>query len=124
MMHWFRRLMYGRNGLDTLANVCLVAGLIIYVIAAIFDLRWISLLFFALVIYAYFRCFSKNVYKRRQENAAFVGFFALRKKMFKERKAWKYIRCGNCKAYLRVPKNKGTLEVKCPKCNSSFRVKG
>ncbi len=124
MKQWFRRLMYGRNGMDTLANVCLIAGLIIYIIAAIFDLRWISLLFFALVIYAYFRCFSKNVYKRRQENAAFVGFFALRKKMFQERKEWKYIRCGKCKAYLRVPRGKGTLEVKCPKCGETFRVKG
>lgn len=124
MMHWFRRLMYGRNGMDTLANVCLIAGLVVYIVAAIFDLFWISLLFFALVIYAYFRCFSKNVYKRRQENAAFVGFFALRKKMFKERKEWRYIRCSKCKAYLRVPRGKGTLEVKCPKCGETFRVKG
>lgn len=123
-MHWFRRLMYGRNGMDTLANVCLITGLIIYVIAAVFDLRLISLLFFALVIYAYFRCFSKNVYQRRRENAAFVGFFALRKKMFKERKEWKYIRCTRCRSYLRVPRNKGTLDVKCPKCKNEFRVKG
>ena len=45
MMHWFRRLMYGRNGMDTLANVCLIAGLVVYIVAAIFDLFWISLLF-------------------------------------------------------------------------------
>ena len=124
MKLWFRRLMYGRNGLDTLANVCLVVAFMIYIIAAIFDLRWITLLFFALVIYAYFRCFSKNVYKRRNENAAFVDFFVLRKKMFQERKDWKYLRCKNCKAYLRVPRNKGTLDVKCPKCGQTFRVKG
>lgn len=124
MRNWLRRLMYGRNGIDTLANVCLITGLIIYIVAAVFDLRWISLLFFALVIYAYYRCFSKNVYKRRKENAAFVGFFTLRRKIFKERKEWKYLRCGKCKSYLRVPRNKGTLEVKCPKCGETFRVKG
>lgn len=124
MMHWFRRLMYGRNGMDILANVSLVVGLIFYVIAAVFDWQWISMLFLVPIIYAYYRCFSKNVYKRRKENAAFVGFFSLRCKMFRERKEWRYIRCGQCKAYLRVPKNKGTLEVKCPKCGSSFRVKG
>ncbi len=123
IMNWFRRLMYGRNGMDGLSNFLLIAGVTIYIVAAVFDFHWLSLMFFALVIWAYFRCFSKNVYQRRKENDAFMGFFRLRVRMFKERKTWRYVRCKQCKAYLRVPKHKGTLAVKCPKCHREYRVK-
>lgn len=34
----------------------------------------------------------------------------------------KIVECPSCRVKIRLPKNKGTLKVTCPKCNQSFKV--
>ena len=43
--------------------------------------------------------------------------------MKKDKKNYKYFKCKNCKAQLRVPKGKGKINVTCPKCKTKFSAK-
>lgn len=86
-----------------------------------------------IVIYAVFRTMSTNIVKRSQENQVFVdnvinpikGIFGKAKpKEDKSRdRGFKYISCPNCGQKLRIPKNKGKIKVRCPKCKEKFDAK-
>jgi hypothetical protein len=118
----------GRNGPDSIYNVCIWTSLII----AICGIFWNSIICTALYIglfgYALFRFFSRNVTKRRAENAAFKKFW----KKFRPggAKDWQkadathvYKRCPHCNAQLRLPRSKGKHTVCCPRCKVHFSVK-
>lgn len=125
----FYRFMQGRYGLDQFSQFLLITGLILIIVSAFSGSRGsvLNLLGLIVIIYAYFRVFSKNVSKRYGENSKylfyadkvkrkFVGF----KASFKQRKTHKVFKCPNCKQKIRVPKGKGKIEISCPKCYTKF----
>ena len=129
-MNWLRQFMYGRYGFDALSNFLLIISFILYLVFIIVGLDILIFIPLLIIGYSYFRCFSRNIQKRYNENLKFktffkplVSFFALRKRMFKDRKTHKYFKCPQCKQYLRIPKNKGKLQVTCPKCKQVMIVK-
>ena len=77
------RFLYGRNGPDTIYNVCIWTALALAIIGIFFDSYLISLLYLLLFGYALFRFFSRNVAKRRTENQIFCQKFAKCKQFFK-----------------------------------------
>ncbi len=122
--------MYGRNGPDALYSFIIWFGLTLIIINLFIGSIILSLLYFALVGYAIFRLMSRNVQKRRKENAAylkiqnkFTSFFKLRHSKFKDRKTHVYKKCPSCKKVLRFPKRKGDHTVVCPCCQARFNVK-
>lgn len=123
----FMRFMYGRYGLDTLGKYTIGAALTAMVLANIFDSSIWVMLSWALIILAYFRMFSRNIYKRSGENQTFLnktykmrGWFAKQKSLFAQRKTHHIYRCPGCRQKIRVPRNKGRIEIRCPKCNTTF----
>ena len=80
------RFMLGRNGTDTLCTTLTVAAFILLLIELISGWVWLSIPSLALLIYSNFRAFSRNVAKRRRENAAFCGFFRRIRGFFKLQK--------------------------------------
>ena len=78
----------------------------------------------SLIVWIFFRMFSRNLGKRRRENEKFCGFFKLLKNKFRDRKTHVYRKCPNCRAVLRLPKSKGKHTVVCPRCKNRFSVKG
>lgn len=126
------RFMYGRYGTDTLSKVMLwvyICMVICFTIAALFiDSILFSLVYYAfssaMMIWIFFRMFSRNIAARRRENEKFCGFFKLRKNKFRDRKTHVYRKCHACGAMLRLPKAKGKHFVVCPRCNKRFEVKG
>ena len=119
--------MYGRYGNDALTRFlsifCLVLFLI-YIITRIFVFYALSIF---LVFWSVFRSLSRNFSARQKELGKFLDisekikrWFNLRKRIFSERKTTKYYKCKNCKAFLRVPKGRGKLEISCPKCKYTF----
>lgn len=134
LMYKFQRFMSGRNGTDAL-NLFLIFIYMALIIANMFVRNVIAhgiILFFALfvVFLHFFRMFSRNIYRRRRENALFLGFFykiksffTRRKRIWKERKTHKYKKCPACKAQLRLPKKKCKIQVTCPKCGNKFTMK-
>ncbi len=119
----------GRNGPDTIYNVCIWSSLVLAVLGMFWDSLLCSLLYFGLFGYAIFRFFSRNVAKRRAENQAFRNFFGRFRRnsqMRKKQKADKehvYKVCPLCKAQLRLPYRKGEHTVCCPRCKGEFSVK-
>ena len=76
-----------------------------------------------------FRMFSKNLYKRREENQKWVNWWwRVRSKNAGAKarhadKDHKYFTCKNCKTICRVPVGKGKIIITCPKCRSQIQAK-
>ena len=125
-----RNFMTGRHGADPLSMAMVWTGLGLYVLSMIFSSGIVSLLSLALYIYAVFRIFSRNEQKRAEENRRYLAFknkittgFRQARTRFKNRKQYKYFRCPNCKAWLRLPHGAGVVTVTCGRCHNSFTQK-
>ena len=74
-----RTFMVGRYGTDKLNMVILSAGLVACLVSAFVDSVKVNLLLngvsYGLMIWALYRSFSRNTYKRYQENWKFLQFF-------------------------------------------------
>lgn len=121
------RFMYGRYGVDTLGKYSLGAGLATMVLSIVFDSYTLSLLSWFFIILTYFRMFSRNLYKRSSENQTFLNktyklrtWFGKQKNMLAQRKTHHIYRCPGCKQKIRVPRGKGRIEIRCPKCHTTF----
>ena len=112
---WLARFMYGRYGSDKLNMVLLITGLVISLVSSfsgVFLLGYLSWIPFFIVL---FRMFSKNIPARRRENQRFVNFLA----RLKDREN-RYFSCPQCHQMVRVPKGKGKINIRCPKCGMKF----
>lgn len=122
-----RRFFYGRNGFDELAKHTLIASIVVCLIGAFIPLSLVglilSLLSWALMIYAYYRILSKNIYKRVAENKRYVGSINMTKTRWQQRKTHRFYRCPKCKTWLRVPKGRGKITITCVKCATKFDKK-
>lgn len=132
----FARWMQGRYGADKFTRFLsfLLLGLVI--INLFVRSGALSLLAWAVIIYMYFRVFSKNISKRYQENQKYLAlearvrnFFsgitdpAKRAKNREQRKNYHIYKCPQCKQKIRIPRGKGMIMVKCPKCGNEFKKK-
>jgi len=126
----FARFMAGRNGNDQLNNFLLVVDVVLLLLSSIFSKsfgRYLYAFVLVLLIYIYFRMFSKNLTRRREENGKFMrwrykaeGDLKLRRERWIQRKDYKFFTCPNCKTNLRVPRGHGKIKIVCRKCGTSF----
>lgn len=121
------RFMYGRYGVDAFSKFLVGVGLAIAIVTMFTRLPVLSYVGWAVIIYSYFRMFSKNHPRRYAENQAFLKytagvrtFLAKQKYNFKQRKTHHIYNCPSCRQKIRVPRGKGKIEVRCPKCSSTF----
>ena len=114
-----RNFMVGRYGTDKLNMVILTAGLAACLVSAFVDSVKINLLLtaisYGLMIWALCRSFSRNTYKRYQENRKFLQFFD----RLKDREH-RYYDCPKCRQVVRVPRGKGKIAITCPTCRERF----
>lgn len=128
------RFMYGRNGADHLGMAMVGTAVALSVInvfvrqPAVASL--LNILATVLMFWALFRMFSRNLPKRRAENAKFLEkiwwpvkrrFNTARQQ--KQDKAHKYFTCPNCGTVCRVPRGKGKIVITCPKCRREIHGK-
>lgn len=125
--NWFYRVMQGRYGGDELSRFISIIILILIVVFMFVRFPFENLIILALLIYLYFRIFSKNISKRYAENQKFLQF---RDKILRrshasgqsraERKMYHIYKCPGCGQKIRIPRGKGRIMVRCPKCGSEF----
>ncbi len=119
--------LYGRNGFDYLARTCNVLAIILLVINIFAQSVVIYFAWVALLGYTIFRVYSKNITKRYAENQKFLQitevprrFFKLAGLQWRDRNVSRYYLCKSCHQQIRVPKGKGRIEIRCPKCGERF----
>ena len=127
------RFMAGRNGNDQL-NLFLFAVDALLLLAAMLiggkvgSGLYIAVL--ALLAFIYFRSFSRNLPRRREENEKYLRLryklaanMKVRKEKWVQRKEYKFYTCPSCKTTLRVPRGHGKIKIVCRKCGNSFTGK-
>ena len=116
---WLQRFMMGRYGTDKLNMWILGGGLVLCLVSVFIPFPLVNLLLtagsYGLMIWAIFRTFSRNTYKRYRENRRFL----LLLDRFKDRQH-RYFDCPRCKQTTRVPRGKGKIAITCPKCGEKF----
>ena len=120
---WLYKFMYGRNGYDSLSRALIVPIFVVLIITmfTIGALRIIlCVIGWLLIIYLYFRVFSKNIYKRQAENRWFESKVRYFKTRTSQSKQYRFYTCPKCKAHLRVPRGVGKITVTCAKCGYKF----
>ena len=115
----FRRFMQGRHGTDKLNMWILGTGVVLCVLTLLIPVPLVDLLLtlasYGCMIWALFRMFSRNTYRRYQENRRFLQLLG----RVKDRQH-RYYKCPKCRQTVRVPKGKGKIAINCPKCKEKF----
>lgn len=126
MREKLQRFMYGRYGNDKFNQFLMIVALVCLVIS-FFGGSLFYPLAFAIMIYAYFRMFSRNHGKRAAENQRYLkqemkvrGFFQRKKREMKQMKEFHIYKCPNCKQKIRVPRGKGRIAIRCRTCGTEF----
>ena len=119
--------LYGRNGFDDLARTCNVLAILLIVVNIFAQSTVIYIIWAVLFLYSLFRIYSRNISKRYAENQKFLAvteaprrYLKLLKLQWRDREYSRYYICPKCKQQIRVPKGKGRIEIRCPKCSERF----
>ena len=121
-----RRFMLGRYGGDQLGHFLAWAALVLFVLGMLSKraFYWLGL---AVLVYSYWRMFSRDIARRRAENswylqqrAVFLRKCGQLRNRFALRKTYRYFRCPQCRQQLRIPRGRGQVSIHCPKCGADF----
>ncbi|MBQ6374371.1 MAG: hypothetical protein IJJ45_07790 [Clostridia bacterium] len=124
------RFFAGRRGPDELSMAMLILGLIMSILGSITRFAMFPLFSMALYVGSIYRLLSRNIAKRYEENQKYLAvwnkytgsarqFFVRLRNM----KKFKYFRCPECHARLRLPRKVGEVTVTCGKCHHTFKQK-
>lgn len=128
MREKFYRFMQGRYGQDELYRFLVITAIICVIANLFFKNRILTLIAWVLLLYGIFRMFSKNHSARYRENQSYLNatsrlrrWFGQQKRLMEERKYHHIFTCPKCKQKIRIPKGKGKIMVRCPKCRHEFQ---
>lgn len=143
----FINFMRGRYGIDEFGRFLNIAAIVLAIIGIFIKYVWIASIL--VIAYSYFRMFSRNIAKRSAENqkycaivfrgkprsnpygnsygynsyntgsTAYANMTPEQKKAL-DKKTHKIFKCPNCGQKVRVPKGKGKISIRCPKCRIEF----
>lgn len=119
-----QRFMWGRYGVDQLNLFLLGAAVVLSIIAVILSRLGavasivgvgVNVLSYGALIWYLVRFLSRNLDARRRENRRFLAFF----RRLRDREN-RYYACPRCRQAVRVPRGRGKISIKCPKCGERF----
>ena len=134
----FALFMQGRYGTDQLSRFLSVILIVLILLEWICNrfLAFPGVLLFVraagfinmiLLFVLYFRTFSRNIPKRYAENQKFLelksrlsSFFGKTHRGSSQRIEYHIYKCPKCRQKIRIPRGKGRIMVRCPKCSTEF----
>lgn len=117
------KFMYGRYGVDALSQFLMWAAIAVMVVNIFARNGILSLLVMVVIIIVYARMFSKNYSKCRAQNDKYLKIrsnFMKKINSYKDIKTHHIYTCKSCKQKIRIPRGKGKIMVRCPKCGFEF----
>lgn len=126
MKEKLQRFMWGRYGNDRFNQFLMMVAMLLLIIS-LFGADVCYPLAFVIMVYVYYRMFSKKIYVRAAENQKYLKYemkvrsaFLKKKNEWQQRKTHRIYKCPNCKQKIRVPKGRGKIAIRCRKCNTEF----
>lgn len=123
--------MQGRYGSDNLSRFLLVVWLIFIILSSFIRIPYFWVIELAFIVYLYFRMFSRNIPARYKENQVYlkirnkvIGFFRFLPEKIRSmlpNSPYHIYNCPSCGQKIRIPRGKGNIIVRCPRCSHEFR---
>lgn len=120
-----QQFMAGRYGTDQFTLFLIIISMVFTFFGRFRPIQFLYFIGGATIYYALFRTLSKNYEKRRKELNWYLRWsekpraeMKLLGNKLRDRSTHKYFKCKECKTVLRVPKNRGKIEITCPKCRA------
>lgn len=127
MRERFRRFMAGRYGTDALNQFLSIVSIVLLLVAILTRVNLFTWVGMGVLLWCYYRTFSRNIPKRTEENYKFYtlkqqleGKVRSLKEQWANRKLYHYYRCPQCRQKLRVPRGRGRIQISCPRCGTQF----
>lgn len=126
---WLSRFMAGRYGGDQLNLFLIALYTALYVVFLFTRLFAFELIGTVVLVVSLLRTLSRDVERRRAENARFLQIVRPvwhKWTGFRARvhdKEHRYFKCPNCGQNMRVPRGKGRITVHCRACGAAFEEK-
>lgn len=129
-MQWISKVLFymkDRYGYDELSKVLILIGLVLGIFSNFSNGILLNVIGLALIAFGGLRILSKEKANRRQELHKYIkvkqSLFSRYRKMrnrWAQRKAFKIIKCPNCKQKIRIPRGRKKIRVTCPSCKEKF----
>lgn len=118
LLEKFRKFMIGRYGMDDLGRTMMNVLMGLILISFFVRFHFLRLIIWLGIFYMFYRMFSKDVSARYQENQKFLNW--KQNRINRTSSPDKIYQCPKCGQKVRVPKGKGKIAIRCPKCNHEF----
>lgn len=117
----------GRNGADDLSSACTNVAVVLVVVNLVSRNSAFAVVALLLLAYSWYRISSKDVARRRSENAEaarrvgpVLSWLANPVAAAREARMYKHLTCPSCGQRVRIPRGKGKVRVTCPRCHARF----
>lgn len=127
-LYRLQRFMIGRYGQnDHLNRFMNYLALALLIVSLFVRTGWLILAAIVLLILTYWRLFSRKIYRQVAINRGFERvwlpvirpFQRLRYQVI-QHWHYKFFRCAQCQARIRIPRHHGHVRITCPKCGHQF----
>jgi DNA-directed RNA polymerase subunit RPC12/RpoP len=122
--------MQGRYGVDSLSRFLSVVLLAVIILRMFIRIPLSGTITLVILVILYWRMFSRNIPKRYEENQKFLqirdkllGRFSDFGSNMSQMKDYHIYKCPRCNQKIRIPRGKGHIMVRCPKCGYEFHKK-
>ena len=126
----FSKFMQGRYGVDSLSRFLSVVLLAVIILRMFIRIPLSGTITLVILVILYWRMFSRNIPKRYEENQKFLqirdkflGRFSDFGSNMSQMTDYPIYKCPRCNQKIRIPRGKGHIMVRCPKCGYEFHKK-